>query len=65
MLGGADNPNGELLSYIIGADSILPAEFSLTLYFIAHYHGSLPQQHEVVWNLLPTADPGGPSTISL
>ncbi|HHU7462914.1 TPA: hypothetical protein ACUKXB_005077, partial [Escherichia coli] len=45
--------------------SILPAEFSLTLYFIAHYHGSLPQQHEVVWNLLPTADPGGPSTISL
>ncbi len=22
MLGGADNPNGELLSYIIGADSI-------------------------------------------
>lgn len=24
--------------------STLPAEFSLTLYFIAHYHGSLPQQ---------------------
>lgn len=23
MLGGADNPNGELLSYIIGADNIL------------------------------------------
>ena len=23
MLGGADNPNGELLSYIIGADSEL------------------------------------------
>ncbi len=22
MLGGADNPNGELLSYIIGADTI-------------------------------------------
>ncbi len=22
MLGGADNPNGELLSYIIGADSM-------------------------------------------
>ncbi|BBQ63651.1 hypothetical protein WP2S18E08_36340 [Escherichia coli] len=22
MLGGADNPNGELLSYIIGADII-------------------------------------------
>ncbi len=22
MLGGADNPNGELLSYIIGADNI-------------------------------------------
>ncbi len=22
MLGGADNPNGELLSYIIGADMI-------------------------------------------
>ena len=22
MLGGADNPNGELLSYIIGADSV-------------------------------------------
>ncbi len=25
MLGGADNPNGELLSYIIGADKITPA----------------------------------------
>ncbi len=23
MLGGADNPNGELLSYIIGADTII------------------------------------------
>ncbi len=22
MLGGADNPNGELLSYIIGADTL-------------------------------------------
>lgn len=22
MLGGADNPNGELLSYIIGADNV-------------------------------------------
>ena len=22
MLGGADNPNGELLSYIIGADKV-------------------------------------------
>ncbi|EHX73204.1 hypothetical protein ECDEC13E_2595 [Escherichia coli DEC13E] len=22
MLGGADNPNGELLSYIIGADTV-------------------------------------------
>lgn len=25
MLGGADNPNGELLSYIIGADNGKPA----------------------------------------
>ncbi len=24
MLGGADNPNGELLSYIIGADTSTP-----------------------------------------
>ncbi len=24
MLGGADNPNGELLSYIIGADNAKP-----------------------------------------
>ncbi len=24
MLGGADNPNGELLSYIIGADTRAP-----------------------------------------
>ncbi|MDX5537865.1 hypothetical protein NVE84_22795, partial [Escherichia coli] len=24
MLGGADNPNGELLSYIIGADNATP-----------------------------------------
>ena len=23
MLGGADNPNGELLSYIIGADNMM------------------------------------------
>ncbi|ETS26386.1 hypothetical protein N444_14610, partial [Escherichia coli O6:H16:CFA/II str. B2C] len=23
MLGGADNPNGELLSYIIGADNVV------------------------------------------
>ena len=23
MLGGADNPNGELLSYIIGADTVV------------------------------------------
>ena len=23
MLGGADNPNGELLSYIIGADTLI------------------------------------------
>ncbi|EFO0970381.1 hypothetical protein AAG94_11135 [Escherichia albertii] len=45
--------------------SILPAEFSLTFYFIAHYHSSLPQQHEVVWNLLPTTNSGGPATISL
>ncbi|MCP8769079.1 hypothetical protein [Escherichia coli] len=26
MLGGADNPNGELLSYIIGADTPSVAE---------------------------------------
>ena len=26
MLGGADNPNGELLSYIIGADNELAEE---------------------------------------
>ncbi len=26
MLGGADNPNGELLSYIIGADRYAGAE---------------------------------------
>ncbi len=25
MLGGADNPNGELLSYIIGADKAVKA----------------------------------------
>ncbi len=26
MLGGADNPNGELLSYIIGADNFRQTE---------------------------------------
>lgn len=26
MLGGADNPNGELLSYIIGADTGKPVD---------------------------------------
>ena len=30
MLGGADNPNGELLSYIIGAD-IAPGPLSSVL----------------------------------
>ena len=29
MLGGADNPNGELLSYIIGADTTSTPEFFL------------------------------------
>ncbi len=27
MLGGADNPNGELLSYIIGADTMSEMHF--------------------------------------
>lgn len=31
MLGGADNPNGELLSYIIGADRALGTSFSQAL----------------------------------
>ena len=26
MLGGVDNPNGELLSYIIGADTVQPEQ---------------------------------------
>ncbi|STN85516.1 Uncharacterised protein [Escherichia coli] len=26
MLGGADNPNGELLSYIIGADRVASSD---------------------------------------
>ncbi len=35
MLGGADNPNGELLSYIIGADTLAHAALSLALlYFL-------------------------------
>ncbi len=29
MLGGADNPNGELLSYIIGADSLTVTEYDI------------------------------------
>lgn len=28
MLGGADNPNGELLSYIIGADKCDESDFT-------------------------------------
>ncbi len=28
MLGGADNPNGELLSYITGTDNLFLREFS-------------------------------------
>ena len=36
MLGGADNPNGELLSYIIGADSVICQPLDgLFRYFIA------------------------------
>ena len=31
MLGGADNPNGELLSYIIGADNVPWQEFANTV----------------------------------
>ncbi|HCE0694023.1 TPA: hypothetical protein O7L81_004364 [Escherichia coli] len=31
MLGGADNPNGELLSYIIGADRVSEARCQLIL----------------------------------
>ncbi len=34
MLGGADNPNGELLSYIIGADNVSSALNLLQSYFI-------------------------------
>ncbi len=33
MLGGADNPNGELLSYIIGAD----IRNKLIIYLITEY----------------------------
>ena len=29
MLGGADNPNGELLSYIIGADIVQGSGFNV------------------------------------
>lgn len=32
MLGGADNPNGELLSYIIGADSFMSDDTSTSQY---------------------------------
>lgn len=32
MLGGADNPNGELLSYIIGADK--PSIFLLQMLYL-------------------------------
>ena len=35
MLGGADNPNGELLSYIIGADIRLPSLFPILMSIFA------------------------------
>ena len=38
MLGGADNPNGELLSYIIGADTSMRADASASF---------TPAQHKV------------------
>ncbi len=38
MLGGADNPNGELLSYIIGADNYVCSENPL---FHSAYHHPL------------------------
>ncbi len=31
MLGGADNPNGELLSYIIGADNRFEMQLQLAV----------------------------------
>ncbi len=34
MLGGADNPNGELLSYIIGADTLRSVRGTLHVFSI-------------------------------
>ncbi len=49
MLGGADNPNGELLSYIIGADSrqlIAPSRRGVRKLTVKRGKGSLKKQ---VW----------------
>ncbi len=44
MLGGADNPNGELLSYIIGADNA-DGVYTVVLFItglLPHKKGLLP-----------------------
>ena len=45
MLGGADNPNGELLSYIIGADSSLGPQIITAVSTIASAVGAVFLTH--------------------
>ncbi len=43
MLGGADNPNGELLSYIIGADN--EARQQISGYILNYYNNVRPHHY--------------------
>lgn len=46
MLGGADNPNGELLSYIIGADNVGKDEARQQISgYILNYYNSVRPHH--------------------
>lgn len=54
MLGGADNPNGELLSYIIGADTVTPHTFRHSYIMHMLYHR---QPRKVIQALAGHRDP--------
>ncbi len=55
MLGGADNPNGELLSYIIGADT-LKRDFEKTVVFALIQTEEALNRRQINQALLSTGD---------
>lgn len=60
MLGGADNPNGELPSYITGADSIdeFPDFFRITLKHRCPFPVTLPSQQVINRTTATAFSPG-------